>query len=58
MVQVTLLRRTLVYTSFCQQGHVGSKALLQQSPPALNWGCRLMQVIMNNGCKMVIVRNF
>jgi len=51
MVQVTPLRRTL--TSFpyfecasChQQGHMGSKTLLQQNLPVLNCGCRLTQVI-------------
>jgi len=27
--------------SSCQQGHAGSKALLQQNPPVLNWWCQL-----------------
>jgi len=60
-VQVTPLRRTLVSSpsSECaschQQGHEGSKTLLQQNPPVLNCGCRLMQVVPYNGCKMVVV---
>ena len=44
-VQVTPLRRTLASSpkSECtrcrQQGHAGSKTLLQQNPRFLNWGC-------------------
>ena len=32
-----------------QQGHAGSKTLLQQNPPVLHWGCRLVQVVLYNG---------
>jgi len=28
----------------CQQGHLGSKTVLQQNPPVLNWGCRLIML--------------
>ena len=31
-----------------QQGHVGSKTLLQQDPPVLNRECRLTQIILYN----------
>ena len=61
MVQVALLKRTLASSpqSKCgscrQQGHVGSKTVLEQNPPVLNWKCHLMQVILYNGRKMVIV---
>jgi len=61
MVQGTQLRRTLVSSPYCecadchQQGHAGSKTLLQQNPPVLNWGCRLIQVNMYNGCKTVVL---
>jgi len=34
---------------------VGSKSLLQENPPVLSWGYQLMQVVLFNGCKMVIV---
>jgi len=30
---------------------MGSKTLLKQNPPVLNWGCRPMQVVMYNGDK-------
>jgi len=53
-VQVTLLRWTLASslesdcTSCHQQlGHVGSRALLQQNPPVVSWGCWLAQ-----GCRV------
>jgi len=26
----------------------------QQNPPVFNWRCRLMQVDLYNGCKMVV----
>jgi len=29
--------------------------LLHQNPPVLNWGCQLMQVVLYNGCKKVLV---
>jgi len=29
--------------------------LLQQNPPVVNWACRLMQVVLYNGCKTVVV---
>jgi len=32
-----------------------AKTLHQQSPPVLNWGCRLMQVDLYNGRKIVVV---
>ena len=38
-----------------QQGHAGCKTLLQENPPVLDFGCRLMQVVLYNGCKMVVV---
>ena len=34
---------------------MGSKTLLQQNPPVLNWGCRLTQDVLYNGRKMVVV---
>ena len=37
-----------------QQGHAGSKTLHQQNPPVLNWRCRLTQVDLYNGRKMVV----
>jgi len=45
-----------VRTSCCQQGHAGIKTLLQQNPPALNWGCQLTQVVLYNG-HIVVVRS-
>jgi len=59
MMQATPLRRTLNVskcTSCHQHGHVESKTLLQQYPAVLNWGCRLMQVVLYNGDKTVLVR--
>ena len=29
--------------------------LLGQNPPVLNWGRWLTQVVLNNGCKIVVV---
>jgi len=53
MVWVAALRRTV---SRChQQEHVGSRTLLQQNPPVLNWRCRLTQVVLCNGRKTVVV---
>jgi len=46
MAQITLLRRTLASSPYCecasyrQQGHAGSKTLLQQNPSATGQ-CRL-----------------
>jgi len=34
---------------------VGSKTLLQQNPPVLNWGCRLWQVVLYSGRRLVVV---
>ena len=59
-MQVTPLRRTLASSpkSECvscrQQGHTGSKTVLQRNPPVLNCGCRLTQVVLYNGHKAVI----
>jgi len=50
-VSITPLR-TLVsspsseWASCREQGHAGSKTLLQQNPLVLNWGYRLMQVVL------------
>jgi len=41
-------------TNWCRQKHAGSETLLQQNPPVLNWRCRLVQVVMYNGRKMVV----
>jgi len=55
MVYITSLRRTLASSpesecdACCQQWHTGSKTLLQQNPPVLNWGRRLTQVDPFNG---------
>jgi len=38
-----------------QQGHVSSTTLLQQNDPVLNRECQLMQVVLNHGCKTVVV---
>jgi len=35
--------------------HAGSKTLLEQNPPVLNYGCQLMQVVLYNGPKTVVV---
>jgi len=57
----TPVRRNLVSsldsecTSYRQQGHAGSKALMYQHPPVLNWGCQPMEVVLYNGCKMTVV---
>ena len=32
-------------------GYVDSKTLFQQNPSVLDWGCRLMQVVVYNGHK-------
>ena len=40
--------------SCLQQWYVGIKTLLQQNPPVLNWQCRLTQVVLYNGCKMIV----
>jgi len=34
---------------------VGSKTLLQKYPVFFNWECQLTQVVLYNGCKMVVV---
>ena len=41
-------------TSCPQQGHEGSKTLLQQNPPVLNWRCQIMQVVLCNSHRMVV----
>jgi len=51
MVQVTPLRRTLVLSARA----CGSNSLLEQNPPVLNWWCRLTQVDLYSGHKMVVV---
>ena len=57
--EVIQLRRTLASfllckcVSYCQQGHVGSKALLQQNPLVLNWGCQLTQIVLS--CHKMVV---
>ena len=59
-VHVTPLR-TLVsspeseFASCHQQGHAGSETLLQQNPPVLNWECQLMQFVLHNGHKKMVV---
>ena len=35
--------------------HAGSKTLLLQLLLVLNWVYRLMQVVLYNGCKMVVL---
>jgi len=61
MVHVTLLRRTVASSpqfecaSCRQQVHAGGKTLLQQNPLVFNWGRRLMQVVLHNGHKTVVV---
>jgi len=44
----------IVCASCRQQGHVGSRTLLQQNPPVLNWGCRLSQADLYNGREMFV----
>jgi len=39
--------------SHCHQGHVGSKTVLQQNLPVLNWECRLRQIDTCKGCAYV-----
>jgi len=34
--------------------HAGTKTLLQQNFPVLNWGCRLTLADLHNGSKMVV----
>jgi len=59
--QIKLSRRTPTFSpkSECngchQQRYASSKILRQQNFPVLNWRCRLMQVDLYDGCKMVIV---
>jgi len=49
------VRNTSKENASChQQGHAGSKTLLQQNPPVLNWGCWLTQTDLNNGCKRIL----
>ena len=54
-MQVCTSLQTDNHASIPPQGHAGSKTLHQQIPPVLNWGCRLMQVDLHNGHKMVAV---
>jgi len=45
----------LIQTASCrQQGHVGSKTLLQQNPPVLIWGCQLTQGDLYSDYKTVV----
>jgi len=54
-----MLIQVLQYCVLCtkddQQGHAGRKTFLQQNPPVLNIVCPLMQVVLYNGHKMVVV---
>jgi len=43
------------YTSCYQQEHAGSKTLLQQNPPVINFGCQLIQMVLYNSHKTLIV---
>jgi len=43
------------YTSCYRQEHAGSKTLLQQNPPVINFGCRLIQMVLYNSHKTLIV---
>jgi len=36
-------------------GVAGSKTLLKQNPPVLNWGCQCMQFVLYNGHKIIVV---
>ena len=38
----------------CHQRHAGSKTLLQQNPPVLNWACQLTEVDQYNVYKMAV----
>jgi len=58
-LQVSLLKRTLASSAqdelvAISKGMWADK-LLQQSPPVLNWGSRLMQVVLYSGHNMVVV---
>jgi len=52
---VYILCCSYCFWSCHQQGHAGSKTLHEQNPPVLNWRCRLTQVDLYNGRKMVLV---
>ena len=41
------------FTICCQQRHMGSKTLLQQNLPLLNWICWLTQVVLYSVCACV-----
>ena len=43
------------YRYGCQREHAGSKTMLEKNPAVLNWGFQLMQVVLYNGHKMVVV---
>jgi len=43
------------YRYGCQQQQAGSKTMLEKNPAVLNWGFRLMQVVLYNGRKTVAV---
>jgi len=45
-------------TSCRQQSHAGSKTLLQQNTPVLKLGCRLTQVDLHDGRRMVVVNAY
>ena len=42
-------------TSCHQQGHAGSKTVLQQNRPLFNWSCWITQDVLYNSCKAVVV---
>jgi len=43
------------YASCCQQEHLGSKTVLQQSSSFLSGTCRLTNIDMYNGCKQLLL---
>jgi len=62
-MQLRRTRSSSLYTestSCHQQGHVGSKTLPQPNAAAkssrFNWGCQLIQVILNNDHKRVLLK--
>ena len=55
-LQVTPLRRNLLPNMNALVAVMRAvKYLLQQNPPVLNLGCRIMQVVAYNGRKVVVV---
>jgi len=57
MVQTTPLRRTSPYALVAvnPQSHAGSKTLLQQNPPVVNWGHLLTPVVPYDGRRTVVL---